>query len=122
MDRKKGWKDFQTLVDSRPGYQAWLSCKDPEEKELRRELQELTNQVNSLTAEVLRIPMPARMDDVYLTRASLHINQRIAFELFIESLFELSLRQDSDETLNLLFAFLDTYTALLNCEHKYCKP
>ena len=122
MERKKDWKDFQTLVNARPDYQAWLYCEDPEEKALRKELLSLVMGINEYAKAVRCSPMPAEMDDIYFTRVSAHIDQRITFSLFIETLFENCLRQGSNENLNLLFAFLNTYTVMLKHEYKWCKP
>lgn len=121
MERKKVWKDFQTLVDARPDYRVWLYCEDPEEKVLRQELLERMSQLSQYATAVWRTPMPTEINDVLLFRSSLHIDQSIAFQNFVETLFENCLRQGSDENLNLLFSFLETYTALLEKELNWCK-
>lgn len=109
-------KHFQSLVDARPDYRAWLHCADPEEKALRQELLERLTRLSSCAAAVRRTPMPAALNDAYLSRASLHIDQDTAFHAFAETLFEYCLRQDSRETLELLFSFLETYASLLEAE------
>ena len=38
MERKKAWKDFQTLEKALPDYRRWTYCVDPEEKALWKEL------------------------------------------------------------------------------------
>lgn len=119
MDRKN-WKDFQTLVDARPDYRSWLYCKDPEEKALRKELLDRLCQVSEYAVDIRRSPLPTEQDDILFSRMSAHSKQRYAFQNFLETLFENSLRQGSEENLNLLFAFLESYTAFQQEELKWC--
>lgn len=121
MERKKDWKDFQSLVDARPDYRRWLYCEDPEEKTLWKELLNLENQIAGSAARIQRTSMPAEPNDALLTRSSLHINQRMAFNHFLELLFENCLRSQDDETLNLLFSFLEACSGLLEQEAEWCQ-
>lgn len=67
------------------------------------------------------MPMPAKTDDIRLSRSSLHIDRRAAISGFLELLFENCLRSKDDENLNLLFSFLETYSDLLEREAKWCQ-
>jgi len=121
MERKKHWKDFQTLVKERPSYRAWMNCKDPEEKAMRDDLMWLIFKMGAYDTSLRRIPMPEQIDDMYLYRTSSHMDQRATLSLFLQALFENSLRQGSDENLNLIFSFLDAYIALLRTECALCE-
>ena len=121
MERKKDWKDFGTLVRGRPDYRRWLRCEDQEEKALWKELLHLESLISRYATQVWQTPMPAETDDARLTRSSLRINRRAAVNNFLELLFETCLRNKDDETLNLLFSFLDTYSDLLEKEANWCQ-
>lgn len=121
MERKKDWKDFQSLVDARPDYRQRLYCEDLEEKALWGELLSLENRISKCAALIHRTPMPAETNDLLLTRASLHISQRITFNHFLELLFENCLRSKDDQNLNLLFSFLEACSNLLEMEAKWCQ-
>lgn len=119
MKRKEEWKDFDALADTRPGYQAWLYCKDPGERALRRELIEKMIQLSKYHSIARKMPMPTQICDELLDRASLHIDQNVLFHEFVEILFENFLRQGSDENMNLLFAFLEKYISLAEAECRW---
>lgn len=110
------WQNFQVLISGRPDYRTWLHCKDPKEKALRLELLRLQDRFNRRVDQAKRILMPATMTDVYLIRAALHIDQYMAFNNFLETLFENFLRNKDDENMSLLFSFLDMYAKLLETE------
>lgn len=120
MERKKAWKDFQTLEKALPDYRRWTYCEDPEEKALWKELLDWENRLSDCAALIRRTPMPTEINDIVRTRASLHISQRIVFHHFLELLFENCLRKNDDENLNLLFAFLEDYSNLLEKEAEWC--
>lgn len=121
MDYKKDWKSFQSLVDTRPDYQRWLYCEDWEEKALWKELLDLERLIARYTSQIRQAPMPTETDDIRLTRSSLHIGQQAAISGFLELLFENCLRNQDNETLNLLFSFLEAYSDLLEKEAKWCE-
>ena len=121
MERKKDWKDFQSLMDARPDYRRWLYCEDQEEKALWEELLHLESLISRRASQLRQMPMPAETDDVRLSRSSLHIDRRAAVSGFLELLFENCLRSKDDENLNLLFSFLETYSGLLEREAKWCQ-
>lgn len=121
MERKKDWKDFQSLMDARPDYRRWLYCEDQEEKALWEELLHLESLISRRVSQLRQTPMPAETDDIHLSRSSLHIDQRAAISGFLELLFENCLRSKDDENLNLLFSFLETYSDLLERETKWCQ-
>lgn len=121
MERKKNWKDFQSLVDARPDYRRWLYCEDQEEKALWKELLRLESLIASLASQIRRTPVPAEPDDVLFARSSLHIDRRAAVNNFLELLFESCLRSKNDESLNLLFSFLEAYSGLLEQETRWCQ-
>lgn len=121
MERKKDWKDFQSLMDVRPDYRRWLYCEDQEEKELWRELLGWQVRINHLVSLIQRSPMPAEINDIRLTRSALHIDQNTARSCFLELLFENCLNQKDDKNLNLLFAFLEAYSDLLEKETGWCQ-
>ena len=121
MEQKEYWKDFQALVSGRPDYQAWLHCKDLEEKVLRSEILRLLTNLDNRASRVKKVPIPTEMTDVYLTRASLQIDQYLTFYDFVETLFENFLRNKEDENMKLLFSFWDLYTRLLEREIA-CSP
>ncbi len=64
--------------------------------------------------------MPAELNDIYLSRSALHIGQDTEISVFMENLLYHFVREESDENLNLLFAFLENYADLLEKEWKYC--
>ena len=121
MEQEEYWKDFIALISSRPGYKGYRHCEDPEEAALRSELLGLLLRFNLRYEEAKKLPMPAEMTEVHLTRASLHIDQRIAFYDFLETLFENFLQDKEHENMRLLFSFLDFYTRLLECELQYAQ-
>ena len=116
MKEKEYWQDFQKLVRGRPNYRVWLHCEDPEEKNLRSEISRLLNRLNSCASQVNQLPMPTEMTDAHFTRASLHIDQHVAFYNFMETLFENFLHNKEDKNMDLLFSFLDLYARLLERE------
>lgn len=120
MERKKAWKDFQTLEKALPDYRRWTYCEDLEEKALWKELLDWENKLSDCAALIRRTPMPSEINDIVRTRASLHISQRIVFHHFLELLFENCLRKNDDENLNLLFAFLEDYSNFLEKEAEWC--
>ena len=119
MERKKNWKDFQSLVDARPDYRRWLYCEDQEEKALWMELLDWEKRISHYASQIRRTPVPAEPDDVLFARSSLHIDRRIAVNSFLELLFESCLRKQDDETLNLLFSFLEACSGLLEQETRW---
>lgn len=121
MEQKECWKDFRKLVKNRPEYRQWLHCKDPEEKALRLELLRLLVRFDSRADEAKKLPMPTEMTDVYLTRASLHVDQNMAFYHFVETLFENFIRNKEDGNMNVLFSFLDMYIMLLEREIEWAQ-
>lgn len=121
MERKKDWKDFQSLMDARPDYRRWLYCEDQEEKALWEELLHLERLIDNCASQIRQTPMPVEPNDVRLTRSSLHIGQRTAVSGFLELLFENCLRKKDDEALNLLFSFLEAYAGLLRQEADWCQ-
>ena len=121
MEQKEYWRDFQRLVSNQPDYRPWLHCKDPEEKALRSELLRLLARFDSRADEAKKLPMPTEMTDVYLTRASLHVDQNMAFYHFVEALFENFIRNKENENINVLFSFLDMYIMLLEREIEWAK-
>ena len=121
MERKKDWKDFGTLVRGRPDYRRWLYCEDQEEKALWMELLDWEKRISHYASQIRRTPVPAEPDDVLFARSSLHIDRRIAVNSFLELLFESCLRKQDDETLNLLFSFLEACSGLLEQETRWCQ-
>lgn len=121
MERKKDWKAFETFVDERPDFRAWLHCSDPEEKALRDQYLDLITKIGAYNSRLKRIPMPAEYTEAHFSRAALHIDQSIAVTSFMETLLEHFLREESDQNLSLLFAFLETYSSLLLEELKWCE-
>jgi len=121
MEWKKDWRYFQKLAEDRSSYRAWKDCKDPEEKAMRQELMRLIFEMEGYDVFVRQTPMPEQHTDLYQYRMSAHTNQRRAISLLLETLFENSLRQGSDENLNLIFSFLDAYIAMLENECRLCK-
>lgn len=121
MKGKKDWKGFQSLIDARSDYRTLLYSEDPSKKALWMELLDWENRINHCASQIRRAPMPSELNDVRLTRSSLHIDQNMAFCHFLELLFEHSLRSEDGEALNLLFSFLEAYTDLLTREVKWCQ-
>ena len=127
--RKQKWNEKKPGKISRPwkrrcrttgGGRTVFNCEDPEEKALWKELLDWENKLSDCAALIRRTPMPSEINDIVRTRASLHISQRIVFHHFLELLFENCLRKNDDENLNLLFAFLEDYSNLLEKEAEWC--